>query len=247
MAGRARPFRHERHTPEARSIGDVVFGVNDGLVSITGLIVGVASSHANAAQVLVAGIAAVVAAMVSMGMGAYLATAAQNEYFLSERDREVREVRLTPDEERREVESIYREQGFSRDQIQWLTDHTTSDHDRWINFMMKEELGIVMDTLENPWQSAWLMAAAVVVGSMPPIAPFFFYHNPIHAMPLAIALAFALSFSLGMLKAKATRGNALRSGVQFVVIAGAAVAAGLVIGHFLQGWIQAAPASRPVG
>lgn len=118
------------HTPRARSIREVVFGVNDGLVSITGIIVGVTASHLSGHQIIIAGLAAVAAAAVSMGLGQYLSTVAQNEYFLAERQREYREVEQIPHEERAEVEGIYRAQGFDSDEIKILTARITADPDR---------------------------------------------------------------------------------------------------------------------
>lgn len=223
------------HTPAARAIREVVFGVNDGLVSITGLVVGVASSHMPAHQVLQAGIAAVVAAMIAMGLGAYLSTSAQNEYFLAEREREAHEVQVMPEEERREVEGIYRAQGFSREITRVLTDHVTADPERWIDFMMKEELGIHLDRLDNPWQSAGVMALAVLLGSLPPLVPFVVVPHVDQALPWTIGLAMATAFFLGVVKARVAKGKWWRSGVQFLLVSAAAALAGILAGHWLGG------------
>ncbi len=221
------------HTPGARSIREVVFGVNDGLVSITGLVVGVTASRMSPHHILLAGLAAAMAATVAMALGQYLSTTAQNEYFVSERNREVREVQEIPEEERQEVEAIYKHQGFSTEQVKWLTDHVTSDKDRWVDFMMKEELGIMMDSLDSPWMSAGVMALAVIVGSIPPILPYVLTNNTHLALTWAIVLAIVMSFALGVTKAKVAKGNWWKSGVQFVAVAGIAVVVGIVAGHML--------------
>ncbi len=221
------------HTPGARSIREVVFGVNDGLVSITGLVVGVTASRMSPHHILLAGLAAAMAATVAMALGQYLSTTAQNEYFVSERNREVREVQEIPEEERQEVEAIYKHQGFSTEQVKWLTDHVTSDKDRWVDFMMKEELGIMMDSLDSPWVSAGVMALAVIVGSIPPILPYVLTNNTHLALTWAIVLAIVMSFALGVTKAKVAKGNWWKSGVQFVAVAGIAVVVGIVAGHML--------------
>ncbi len=221
------------HTPKARSIREIVFGVNDGLVSITGLIVGVTASRMSAHHILLAGLAAVMAATVAMGLGAYLSTAAQNEYFMAERKREIREVHEVPEEERREVEGIYRAQGFTHEQVAMLTDHITADKERWVDFMMKEELGIPIDSLDNPWTSAGIMALAVVVGSIPPIAPYIMIGNPQVALLWAIVLAMLTAFGLGIAKALVAKTVWWKSGVQFVIVAGIAVVVGISAGHLL--------------
>lgn len=221
------------HTPGARSIREIVFGVNDGLVSITGLVVGVTASRMSPHHILLAGLAAAMAATVAMALGQYLSTTAQNEYFVSERNREVREVQDIPDEERHEVEAIYKQQGFTSEQVKWLTDHITADKDRWVDFMMKEELGIVMESLDSPWTSAGVMALAVIVGSIPPILPYVLTSNTHVALTWAIILAMLTAFALGITKAKVAKGNWWKSGIQFVVVAAIAVVIGIAAGHLL--------------
>jgi predicted membrane protein (TIGR00267 family) len=222
-----------RHTPAARSIREVVFGVNDGLVSITGLVVGVTASHLTSQQILIAAIAAVMAATVAMALGQYLSTAAQNEYFWAERSREMREVYEVPHEEVAEVESIYRAQGFSHEQVAMLTQHITADKDRWVDFMMKNELGIMLDNLDRPWQSALVMGLAVIVGSLPPVLPYVFIHRPPSALVWAIGLAIVAAFGLGSLKAAVGKTSWLKSGLQFLVVTGIAIVIGIVAGHGL--------------
>ncbi|PSR26583.1 MAG: hypothetical protein C7B47_10370 [Sulfobacillus thermosulfidooxidans] len=222
-----------RHTPQARSIREVVFGVNDGLVSITGLVVGVSASHMGSHQILVAAIAAVVAASVAMGLGQYLSTVAQNEYFLAERSREMREVHEIPQEEVAEVESIYRAQGFSHDQVEMLTRHITADKDRWVDFMMKEELGIVLDSMDNPWTSALIMTLAVIAGSLPPVLPFVIDTNTTTALTWAIVLASVAAFSLGVLKSIVGRTSWIKGGLQFFFVTAIAIIIGIAAGHGL--------------
>lgn len=225
------------HTPKARSIRELVFGVNDGLVSVTGIVMGVTASRMTAHDIVISGLSAVTAATISMGLGAYLSTAAQNEYFLAERGREEREVETVPDEERREVEAIYRNQGFGPDETKTLTEHVVADRDRWISFMMREELGILLDSLDSPWRNAWVMAVAVMLGSLPPMAPYLIFRSSHTAMIVAIILACLAAFSLGVVKARVAKGNWWRSGVQFVAVAGAAVVVGIFAGHLFHLWL----------
>lgn len=224
------------HTPRARSIREVVFGVNDGLVSITGIIVGVTASHLSSHQIIIAGLAAVSAAAISMGLGQYLSTVAQNEYFLAERQREYREVEEIPHEERAEVEGIYRAQGFSADEIRILTARITADPERWVDFMMKEELGILLDSLDNPWTTAVVMGLAVIVGAVPPILPYLLVPAAHVAEMWAIGLAVITAFGLGVLKAKVAKSSWWKSGTQFLLVTAAAVAVGMGGGHLLGQW-----------
>ncbi len=221
------------HTPRARSIREVVFGVNDGLVSITGIIVGVTASKMSSHQIIIAGLAAVMAAAVSMGLGQYLSTTAQNEYFLAERGREYREVEEIPHEERAEVESIYRAQGFTANEVDILTARVTADPDRWVDFMMKEELGILLNALDNPWYSSLVMGIAVIMGAVPPILPYLLLPNTRSAEIWAILFAIVVAFGLGVLKAKVAKSSWWKSGTQFLLVTAAAVLVGVIGGTLL--------------
>jgi len=223
------------HTPAARSIREVVFGVNDGLVSITGVVVGVTSSHLGRHSIVIAGLAAMVAATVSMGLGAFLSTQAQREYFQSEWEREMREVHEVPDEERREVEAILRQKGFTDEEAAHFTARLMKDKVQWVDFMMKEELGIMVEAAEHPWLDAGVMSLSVVAGSVPPIVPFLFPITTHAALIWAIVLAVLVAFGLGVLKALVARGNPIRSGIQFLLVTAAAVVVGVVVGRALGG------------
>lgn len=213
------------------ALREIVFGVNDGLVSITGLVVGVASSQMTAHQVLLAGLSATTAAVVAMGLGAYLSTAAQNQYLIAERDREYQAIQSNPQEKQEQVAWHYQQQGIAADLAAQMTRHTVSDRHRWVSFLVKEEIGISLDHLESPWTSALLMAIAVLVGSLAPMAPFLVSTQVSSALPWSIGLAMVTAFALGAAKARVTDGTPWRGGLQFVIVAAIAVIIGAIAGR----------------
>ncbi len=213
------------------AIREIVFGVNDGLISITGLVVGVASSQMGAHQVLLAGLAATTAAVVAMGMGAYLSTAAQNQYLLAERDREYQAIQTHPQIKQQQVSSYYQAQGMADDLISRMTRHIVSDRRRWVTFLVKEKLGVSLDHLESPWISALLMAVAVLAGSLAPMLPFVLSARVSSALPWSIGLALFTAYTLGAVKAQVTNDSPWRSGLQFVVAASIAVSVGMAAGR----------------
>ncbi len=219
------------HTPGARSIREIVFGVNDGLVSVTTLVVAVAASGLSSKGVVLSALAATTAATVSMGLGAYLSTQAQNEYFQSEWAREMREVDEVPDEERREVEGILRQKGFPHDEAEQFTRRLMQNKHHWVDFMMKEELGIIVEGLDSPWTSAGIMALAVIAGSLAPVLPFLVVHVPAMALRWAIGLAMATAFLLGTLKATVAKGVWWQSGLQFILVAAIGIVLGILAGQ----------------
>ena len=220
------------HTPGARSIRELVFGVNDGLVSITGLLAGVTAAHRTSHTILIAGLAAVAAATVSMALGQFLSAQAQNEYFQAEYARELREVEEVPEQEQQEVEDILQNMGFTGDEAASFTRRLMSDKKHWVDFMMKEELGIVMDQ-DSPWVSAGIMALAVIAGSLPPMLPYIIIPQPSVAFVWAIGLGILTAFALGSVKAYVARGVWWRSGTQFVLVVAGAVVIGILAGQAL--------------
>jgi VIT1/CCC1 family predicted Fe2+/Mn2+ transporter len=221
--------------PAARSIREVVFGVNDGLVSIAGVMVSVTISNMSRHEVVVAGFAAMVAATVSMALGQFLSTRAEHEFFQSEWEREMREVREVPDEERREVEEILVNKGFTSEEATNFTKRLMKDETQWVDFMMKEELGIMMEDSSQSWKDAVVMALSVIAGSLPPIIPFLLPIPTSSALMWSIICAISAAFLLGTLKAVVARGSWWRSGIQFLLVTGAAVAVGVVVGKALGG------------
>ncbi|NMP23459.1 VIT1/CCC1 transporter family protein [Sulfobacillus harzensis] len=213
------------------ALREIVFGVNDGLISITGLVVGVASSQMTAHQVLLAGLAATTAAVVAMGLGAYLSTAAQNQYLLAERNREYQAIQSNPQEKQQQVAWHYQQQGMAPDLASQVTRYTVSDRQRWVAFLVQQEIGVSLDHLESPWTSAVLMAVAVLVGSLAPVIPFLLSTRVSSALPWSIGLAMVTAFALGAVKSRVTDGTPWRGGVQFVIVAAIAVAVGIVAGH----------------
>src|SRR3990167_15017 len=118
------------HTPKGRQIREVVFGMNDGLVSTVGFVAGVTGSIKDSRIVFLTGMAAIVAGAVSMFLGAYLASKSQKEFFEMEIAREKREIIESPDKERQEIRDIFTDHGFTEDEVEMIVHRVTSDKDR---------------------------------------------------------------------------------------------------------------------
>jgi VIT1/CCC1 family predicted Fe2+/Mn2+ transporter len=109
------------HMPRGRAIREVIFGMNDGLITTLCFLAGVSSAITHGGVVVLAGLAEVMAGALSMALGAYLSTKAQREFFAQEIAHERREIEEFPDYEREEIRVIYRERGFSDEEIDILT------------------------------------------------------------------------------------------------------------------------------
>src|SRR5512138_2334830 len=167
---------HDHRDPHRResSLADVILGGQDGLVNVLGVILGVAAATADARIVIAAGLAATFAESISMGAVAYTSTLAENDLYHSEREREYRHIHLAPEVEVEEIRDIYRKKGFDGETLEKIVDVITSNPDVWVNVMMSEEFQLTPPEKSRALRSALLVGFSALIGSLIPLAPFFF-------------------------------------------------------------------------
>jgi predicted membrane protein (TIGR00267 family) len=211
---------------------EVVLGGQDGLVNVLGMVLGVAAGTGSARIVLVAGLAAAFSGSVSMAAVAYTSTRAAGDLFQSEREREYRHIEAVPRLEREEVREIYVRKGFGGELLDRIVDTITSDKDVWVAVMMTEEHRLTDIARSKSLQSAGVVGAASLVGSLLPLLPFAVLPVSVGAWA-AVVLASATLFALGVYKAKVTVGHPLKSGLQLAAIGTASAAVGYAVGALI--------------
>jgi VIT1/CCC1 family predicted Fe2+/Mn2+ transporter len=219
---------HDPHRHESR-LSDIILGGQDGLVNVLGVILGVAAATSDARIVIAAGLAATFAESISMGAVAYTSTLANDDLYLSEREREYRHIHLAPDVEIEEIRDIYRKKGFDGETLDKIVDVITSNPDVWVNVMMSEEFQMTPPQKSNAFVSALIVGFSALVGSLIPLFPFFFW-NVTLSIILAIIVAAITLFVVGVYKARVTVGKPFRSGLQMAVIGTVSALAGYVVG-----------------
>lgn len=219
---------HDPHRHESR-LSDIILGGQDGLVNVLGVILGVAAATSDARIVIAAGLAATFAESISMGAVAYTSTLANDDLYLSEREREYRHIHLAPDVEIEEIRDIYRKKGFEGDTLEKIVDVITSNPDVWVNVMMSEEFQMTPPEKSNAFISALIVGFSALAGSLIPLFPFFFL-NVAMSIAISILVAALTLFVVGVYKARVTVGKPLRSGVQMAVIGTVSALAGYVVG-----------------
>jgi vacuolar iron transporter family protein len=213
---------------------DLIFGLNDGVVSNFSLIAGVAGANPSHGVVLLAGVAGLIAGSVSMAAGAYLSNKAQREVVAEQIRREAEEIVYAPDEERDELRRIYRLKGFSDEEVEVLVRRITADKQRWLAALVTEELGLSVEGGPPPLLDALFAGGGFALGALVPLLPYVIAAGT-GALVAAAVLSVIGLFTMGAAKTLVTSRSVLRSGLEMVAVGiGAAVVTNLVgraVGH----------------
>lgn len=207
-----------------------VFGVNDGLVSNTSLVMGFAGSGASGSTILFAGLAGLLAGAFSMSVGEYISMRSQKESYEREISLESEELRNDPEAEVEELALIYRAKGLDAEQAQRVAVTIMKDRDAALDTMVREELGLDPDQLGSPWSAAISSLIAFAVGAVVVVLPFAFGLG-LAALFVAIASAgialFLVGATIGLLNGR----SAWRCGARQLLLGGGAAVAVFMIGH----------------
>jgi VIT1/CCC1 family predicted Fe2+/Mn2+ transporter len=208
------------------SVGGVlratVFGANDGLVSNFSLVMGVAGGTSSNNFVVLAGVAGLLAGAFSMASGEWISIRSQRELFENELRIEREELRAFPDEEREELEMIYRAKGIAPDAARALVDDIMRQSDVALDTLAREELGIDPGRLGSPWVAGLSSFVAFAIGAVIPVIPFLVGSGTAATITAAVVSVVAL-FGVGAATSIVTGRHAGRSGVRMALI-GALVA-----------------------
>ncbi len=206
-----------------------VFGVSDGLVSNTSLVMGFAGAQVEGKFVLLAGVAGLLAGAFSMASGEYVSMQAQRELFERQIELEKGELEAAPEEEERELALIYQAKGFPKEQAEAMAAQLMEDPQVALDTLVREELGLNPSELGSPWGAAIGSFLAFVVGAVVPVIPFLFSASADAPVIIASALLSAIAlFAVGASLSLFTGRGALASGGRQLALG--AVAAALTFG-----------------
>ena len=222
--------RHiERHFTASETIRDIVIGMSDGLTVPFALAAGLSGAVASTSLVVTAGLAEVAAGAIAMGLGGYLAARTDAEHFASERRREYREIEELPHQERQEVADVFRDYGLSEEYVGPVVAAISANADRWVDFMMRFELGLEAPNATRARTSALTIALSYIVGGLVPLFPYILLDDMNVALSMSVLVTLVALFLFGYVKGKFTGLVPLRGGWQTVVIGGLAAAAAFAI------------------
>jgi len=210
-------------------VRDVIFGANDGLVSILALVAGVYGALTESHPILIAGIAGAVVGAISMGAGSYLSAKSEKEVTERESDRKGIRRKGTPEEEKENLVRFYQARGFKRRDAEAVADRVTQQVESKEAYSIGEEIGLTSEESWPPTKAAFLTGLSFAIVSLIPILPFAFMEvNP--AVITAAIASIACLFLVGASKAIFTRRSWLRSGLEMMAIGTLASVATYVIG-----------------
>jgi VIT1/CCC1 family predicted Fe2+/Mn2+ transporter len=223
----------EKHFTASEKVRDVVIGMSDGLTVPFALAAGLSGAIDSTRVVITAGLAEIAAGSIAMGLGGYLAARTDAEHYIAERAREKRETIEIPEEETREVVDLLEEYGLPRDAAETAAHALSQDRNRWVDVMMRFELGLEEPDPGRARSSALTIAASYVAGGLVPLSPYFFFHANRSALIASVGLTLLALLIFGWVKGRITVKRPLRSAWQTMVVGGLAAGAAFAIAKLI--------------
>ena len=220
----------EKHFTSSEVVRDIVIGMSDGLTVPFALAAGLSGvAEATTGVIMTAGLAEIAAGSIAMGLGGYLAARTDAEHFAAERAREERETKEMPEAEAAEVADVLRSYGLEEEMLAAVVNSIRADKKRWVDFMMRFELGLEEPDPKRARNSALTIALSYIAGGMVPLAPYFFFRSVHSALVGSVVVTLLALLVFGYIKGRFTTARPFRSAWQTVVVGGLAATAAFVI------------------
>lgn len=219
----------EKHFTASETVRDIVIGMSDGLTVPFALAAGLSGAVSSTHIIVTAGLAEVTAGAIAMGLGGYLAARTDSEHYANERKREFREVREIPFAEEKEIAEIFQDYGLAAAEISTITARLREDPNKWVDFMMRFELGLEAPDPARALQSALTIALSYIVGGLVPLMPYILINNTGVALKVSAIVTLLALFGFGYVKGTFTGTKPWKSAVQTSLIGGLAATAAFAI------------------
>jgi len=223
----------EKHFAASATVRDVVIGMADGLTVPFALAAGLSGAVASSQLIIVAGLAEIAAGAIAMGLGGYLAARTDAQHYHSERAREEHEVEHLADHERQEVADIFRGYGLSDEQINSIVAAISAHPKRWVEFMMRHELGLEAPDPRRAPLSALTIGGSYLLGGLVPLLAYFFVADPHRALLVSVVVTGLALAVFGGIKAKLTGVRPLQGALETLLVGGLAAAVAFAIARLI--------------
>jgi VIT1/CCC1 family predicted Fe2+/Mn2+ transporter len=225
----------ENHLKSSDMLRDIVIGMSDGLTVPFALAAGLSGAVSSSNIIVIAGIAEICAGSIAMGLGGYLAGKTEQDHYSSEVKREYDEVENLRHREIEETKEFFASIGLSPALQEQATEEIARDKDRWVDFMMKYELGLEKPDPKRATKSALNIGLSYIAGGIIPLSPYFFIENSTEALKISVIATLICLFVFGYFKSKITGINPWIGAVRVTTIGALAAAAAFGVAKLFEG------------
>jgi vacuolar iron transporter family protein len=219
----------EEHLKSSQFITDIVIGMSDGLTVPFALAAGLSGAVNNNNIIITAGIAEIVAGSIAMGLGGYLAGRTEIDHYNSELKREYDEVERVPEKELEEIKEVFADYGLSIEDQNKIAIALSKDKDKWVDFMMKFELGLEKPDANRARNSALTIGVSYIIGGLIPLTAYFFTSTPQHGLIGSSIITVLCLFVFGYFKSKVIGQPVLKGALKVTAIGIVAAASAFLI------------------
>lgn len=221
-------------------LAEFVYGGIDGSVTTFAVVAGASGADLNVSIVLILGFANLVADGFAMSVGSYLSTKSERDEYHKHEQIEYWEVDNLPEKEREEMREIYREKGFEGELLEKIVEIITEDRDRWVQEMMKDELGMMKSTKSPMSMALATYISFILIGLVPLTIYVIDYYYDLNQQNLFLYSCLMTSFTfmlIGLFKSYVTNTNKFRSVVETLFLGGLAAGISYFVGDILEKWL----------
>jgi len=217
-------MNEEKHFQSSEKVRDFVIGMSDGLTVPFALAAGLSGAVDSSSIVITAGLAEIAAGSIAMGLGGYLAGRTEIEHYDAEEKREYEEIEIFHEVEIRETKEIFAEYGLNEQLQETIAREMAKNPKKWVDFMMRFELGLERPAKNRAHQSALIIAASYIIGGMIPLSAYFITNNVFSGLKYSTIITLICLVGFGLIKSKLT-GQPLFKGTLRVALVGTLAAA----------------------
>jgi vacuolar iron transporter family protein len=226
-------LHHEKHFQGSDLLQDIVIGMSDGLTVPFALAAGLSGAVSDTHIILTAGIAEIIAGSIAMGLGGFLSGKTEIDHYNAELKREYEETHQFPEKEKEEVREVFEEYGLSPEAQHLIVEQLSQDRDKWVNFMMRFELGLEKPNEKRARNAAFNIGASYIVGGLIPLAPYAFCSTINDSLTWSVGLTLVALLVFGYFKSHVIGQSPWKGAFQTAFIGALAASAAFGIARLL--------------
>jgi vacuolar iron transporter family protein len=224
-------MHQEKHFKQPAFIRDLIIGLSDGITVPFALTAGISGAVASNGIIVTAGLAEICAGSIAMGLGGFLAAKTEEEHYYAELAREYREIKELYEHEKQEVRDVFADYGLSKQAQDMIADELAKDDKKWVDFMMRYELGLEEPDAQRARKSAMNIAISYIVGGLIPLLGYIFTSGPVTGLRDSSIITILCLLLFGYMKSKLTGQNAISGALKTTLIGVLAASAAFGIAY----------------